>query len=161
MGFKKGNKFSVGIGAPTKFLPEYCQAIVDYFTVDEVFREHADKNGKIQLLPIHFRMFEKFAASIHVSDDTVVEWTKHPEYMGQVNGEEMSFSSAYTRAKQLQKAILAQGAMSGAFAPQFSIFLAKNITDWKDKQEVEGTLKILGNKISLKRYGQDRESRSE
>lgn len=140
-------------GQPTKFKPEYCQQIVDYFRVSEVFREHSDDKGKIQLLPIHFKMFEKFADEIRVNGDTIVEWTKHPEYLGIVDGEKVPFSAAYTRAKELQKTILAQGAMSGAFAPQFSIFLAKNITDWKDKQEVETTLKIVGNKITLKRYG--------
>lgn len=41
-----------------------------------------------------------------------------------------------------------------------TIFALKNF-DWKDKQEFEGNVNIIGNKVALKKYGENSEPRSE
>ena len=115
-------------GQPTKWKPRFNQDIIDFFTVDEPYREHEDDKSKIQLIPAILPLFENFAHKIGVNGDTLVEWAKEEnkkKYPG--------FSAAYARAKQLQQAQLVQGAIAGAYAPQFSIFLAKNITNMRDE----------------------------
>lgn len=123
-----------GPGQPTKWRPAYNEEIVRFFERKEPYREQTDAKGRVQFLPERMPFFSDFAAKIGVDDDTLVEWAKE-ENMEKYPG----FSAAYARAKQLQKRQLIEGALAGAYAPQFSIFLAKNITDMRDKQEHEHT----------------------
>ena len=74
-----------------------------------------------------------FAHKIGVCHDTLLEWCKrHPE-----------FSEAYTCAKELQKQHLIECGLLGLFNSKFAIFTAKNITDMRDKQEIEHDIKGL------------------
>lgn len=121
-------------GRPTKYRPEYCEKIVKFFDIDttrEVEVTTTTKSGSItrrtEERANHLRFLDGFARSIDVTHDTLLEWCKrHPE-----------FSVAYTRAKALQKEHLATCALLGLYNPIFSKFLAVNITDWRDKQDVE------------------------
>ncbi len=116
-----------------KWRPEYNKKIVEFFQVEEPFREHMDDKGKVQLLPTILPLFENFANNIGVSDDALVQWAKEEnkkKYPG--------FQAAYLRAKELQRAQIIQGAMSGSYNNNFSIFLAKNVTNMKDTQVIEG-----------------------
>lgn len=127
-------------GRPTKYKPEYCQMLIDFFTKREGEKlelKHYDKNGKYRwsdwkILPPKFPSFVGFAMQIGVDDDTLERWA-NPEKKAKYPG----FCGAYARAKEIQKKILVENALSGAYNPQFAIFLAKNITDMKDKQEMD------------------------
>jgi hypothetical protein len=127
---KKSKKF----GRPTKYKKEYCQAIIDWFSgepVREGKKTFTTKAGTVIeediILPEKLPLFENFAHSIGVDCSTIVEWAKKfPE-----------FSSAYIRAKELQKAFLINNGILGLYNPQFTIFVAKNVTDMRDKQQVE------------------------
>jgi hypothetical protein len=115
------------MGAPTKYKPEYCQQIVAFFsnvpTVQEII------NKKIEKGLIEFPTFEKFAVSINVHVDTMIEWAKEHE----------NFSESYKKCKHLQKAFLIQMGLNGLYAPAAFCFVAKNCTDMRDKTEVEHT----------------------
>jgi len=138
---KKSKKRS---GRPTKYRRKYCEAIVKFFSGDkfEQFikseKVTTKKNGTTETLTNYgyrcndLPTFAKFARSIGVDKDTIVEWAKSEnkkKYKG--------FSVAYNSAKELQKEFLSDNALRGFSPPASFIFVAKNITDWKDKQEVD------------------------
>lgn len=88
-----------------------------------------------------FLTFEGFAAEIDVDCDTLVEWNRRDLEALEQNlaSPYPGFSAAYKKAKHLQKKLLVQNAMSNRYHPIFSIFVAKNATDMRDKQELEHT----------------------
>ncbi len=112
---------------PTKYKLEYCEEIIGYFSAkpfDEVDTPYGPKKVANPMPTFH-----GFAQFIGVNEDTVVEWSKKfPE-----------FSAAYKKAKALQKWFLIENGLNGVYNPAFAIFTAKNITDMRDKQEVEHT----------------------
>lgn len=121
------------IGRPTKYKPEYCEQLREFFSGEpcrEVIETISGKNWskeESKLLPNRFPTFENFAASVNVHVDTLHEWCEvYPE-----------FSEAYTYAKNRQKAWLIENGMNGTYNPHFTQFVAKNITDMKDKTEVD------------------------
>jgi hypothetical protein len=132
-------------GRPTKYKPEYCKAIIKFFSIPPNRKEVMEvstsqgvsaKGGtsdfrkeKYQLVPNDPPFFEDFATSIGVSDDTIVNWAKrYPEFL-----------AAYNKAKFLQKRFLIINGLAGCYPPASYIFTAKNITDMRDKQEVDTT----------------------
>jgi hypothetical protein len=135
-------------GRPTKYKPEYCEEIIKFFSVEPYQKEIVEvststttnsKGGtsefrkeKYQRVSNPLPFFEAFGRSIGVSDDTIVNWAKkYPEFL-----------AAYNTAKALQKEFLVQNGLAGTYPPASFIFTAKNITDMRDKQEVEATKKF-------------------
>jgi hypothetical protein len=122
-------------GRPTKYDPEYCNQIVEYFNKPpfhiEYKREYYN-NGELKSeYPIQmaneYPTFQRFAFSIGVNVDTLHEWkTQYPE-----------FSEAYTRAKELQESIWSVNALQNLYNSQFAQFIGKNCFGYKDKQEVD------------------------
>ncbi len=141
---EKTKKKSKG-GRPTKYKPEYCAALIAFFsgppnrkevmevstndTVNSKGGTSRFKKEKYQLVPNDPPFFEDFAKSIDVSDDSIVNWAKKfPEFL-----------VAYNRAKFLQKRFLIINGLAGCYPPASYIFTAKNVTDMRDKQEVDTT----------------------
>lgn len=127
----KDNQKHAG-GRPTKYEPEYCQEIIDFFSVEptrEVDVVTTFKNGttkeSTEERPNHIPFFADFADKIGVNGDTIVEWAKRHE----------EFSAAYMRAKALQKQHLITCGLLGLYNSKFAVFTAINITDMRDKQE--------------------------
>ncbi len=126
-------------GRPSKYDPKYCEEIIAYFDIEPNYEKelnHVTAKGSewtdykkwANSLPT----FLGFAKQIGVNGDTLVEWAKvHKD-----------FSAAYNRAKDLQKWFLIENGLNGLYNPQFAIFVAKNITDMKDKSEVEQNINI-------------------
>lgn len=123
-------------GRPTKYKPEYCQAILDYFnksatTVKQ--KTYVTKNGteiveeveKANAMPT----IEGFARSIEINTESVTNWVKDHE----------EFSDAYLRAKAMQKDILIENGLKGLYNSQFATFVAINCTDMRQKTEVAHT----------------------
>ena len=118
---------------PTKYKKEYCKKMFDFFNISHTFDKKIisydkDGNEKISYIekPNILPTFEKFAVNIGVCFDTLREWYKvHKE-----------FSEAYIKCQNLQKDMLNDLAMRGFYNPTYTIFVAKNITDMRDKQEV-------------------------
>lgn len=90
-----------------------------------------------KLLPANLPTLERFASTLDVYVDTMVDWAtmknkdgtyKHPE-----------FHRAYVKCKQLQKDILVANGLAGLYQSNFAIFVAKNFTDMEDKTKVDNT----------------------
>ena len=102
-------------GRPSKYDPEYCEAVIDHMSAGA--------------------SLTSFAAEVGVARSTITEWTDtHPE-----------FSAAVKRAKakcaawwELQGRTLA---VNGGGNATLVIFGLKNMADedWRDKQAVEHT----------------------
>ncbi|MCK5608275.1 hypothetical protein KAR91_40715 [Candidatus Pacearchaeota archaeon] len=124
-------------GRPTKYNKKYCKQIEKFFNrnlVDEVKEDGISLQRKatekvVDRIPCELPTFERFAFSIGVHRETLINWTeKHPE-----------FFDAYRKCKDLQKDILIQHGLSGNYNATFAIFTSKNITDMKDKCEIDNT----------------------
>ena len=94
------------------------------------------RNGNVitkhESIPKHPRFLIGFCMLIDVDINTIHDWAaKYPE-----------FHRAYTRAKELYKEHLGVCGALGLFNSQFTQFLAKNTTDWTDKNIIEHEGKI-------------------
>lgn len=123
-------------GRPPKYKKEYCKKMLEFFGIPHTFEKEIisfDKDGNekrsYQEKPNILPTFEKFAVNIGVCRDTLHEWCKVYE----------DFSDAYKQCKDFQKDMLNDLAMRGFYNPTYTIFVAKNITDMRDKQEVVTT----------------------
>lgn len=121
-------------GRPTKYDESFCVKMLEFFDIPHtVFEELTkyDKEGKEHIVKIEkpnvLPTFEKFAVNIGVHRDTLNEWTKQFE----------EFSDTYKKCKDLQRDMLNDLAMRGFYNPTYTIFVAKNIADMKDKVETE------------------------
>ena len=111
-----------GAGRPTGYRPEYAEQLRNYFSAPV-----STGDGAVNLFPT----LARFATNIGVHRETLLEWaSKHDE-----------FSDAYKAAKALQEANLVEGAMCGVYSQAFAIFTAKNVLGWRDKTEVDQTVK--------------------
>ncbi|MBQ2285280.1 MAG: hypothetical protein II244_06415 [Clostridia bacterium] len=123
---------------PPKYKKEYCQKMYDFFNIEHTFFEEVtkiDKKGDIQTYTIEkpnkLPTFEKFGTIIKVHRDTLNEWTRQYK----------EFSDTYKLCKDMQKDMLIDLGIRGFYNPVFTQFVAKNITDMKDKVEQEVTNK--------------------
>jgi len=117
-------------GRPTKYKPEYCESIVQYFS--EGFKEH--------ITPIPF--LYNWCQSIGITKKTAHNWKEQHE----------DFLHAYDAAKELQKQWLVQGGLDGSFNAAFCKFVAINMTDMVDASEVKQTVtdkKKIKDKVDL------------
>lgn len=106
-------------GRPSKYNDEWCDKLLDYFKVDL----YTMRNGKKEVNPMP--TFEGFCFDNRVNHNTLLLWAQTHE----------KFSEAYSTCKQKQKQMIVQGGMLGAYNAQFTIFVAKNVTDMKDRVE--------------------------
>lgn len=123
---RKPKEEHLKIGRPTKYDPSYPDDLIAWFDVDP-FRKLVDQNGKEYLMPNRFPTLAGWCGKMRISRECLHEWVRvHP-----------AFSDAYKICKELQEEKLAQGALSGAYATAFSVFTAKNVLGWRDKQPDE------------------------
>lgn len=114
------------VGRPTKYKPEYCNRIVEYFDIP-AYHEDGDKK-----VPNDPRFLYDFARKIRVNIDTIYTWANvHPE-----------FSDALKTVKKLQEKHLAINGFYGNSHPTFTIFMLKNICGWRDDNNERSNLSI-------------------
>lgn len=131
-------------GRPSKYKRQYCEDIIKFFDVEPwqmrevvvTLRSGATVEKDVRY-PARLPTLERFAHSIDVNDDTLVEWAKAADEDGKLKHPE--FSAAYARAKALQKDILVENGLQGLYNGPFAIFVAQNFTDMKQKEEHEHT----------------------
>lgn len=147
---KKGNLGNHGQGRPTKYDPKFAKELIDFFKIPPNYEKelpHTTAKGgewtDYKLMSNKLPTFLDFANKIGVDDDTLENWAeaKYPDdyedekLRGQLRYPE--FFGAYARAKKFQKWFIIENGLNGLYNPQFAIFVAKNITDMKDKQELD------------------------
>lgn len=131
-----------GGGRPSAWKPEYNQKMLDYFKVEAykevidevVYRDGEKEREKFKRVPNDLPLFEGFAASIGVRTATLINWAADDDesklkYPG--------FFETYGICKAIQHRILVVGTLNGLYNSGFAQFLAKNITELKDKTEHE------------------------
>ncbi|NDI85106.1 terminase small subunit [Undibacterium crateris] len=121
---------------PTKYKPEYCQMMLDYFNI-EVHREVEVevKPGVFEKRHITntFPTITRFASKIGVSRDTLYEWASKKDEKG--NLVHQLFSDTLTRCQDLQESLMVEGGLSGAYESRVLVFMAPNLTRLKNKVE--------------------------
>jgi hypothetical protein len=109
-------------GRPTKYKPEYCQAVIDW--MDKEPYTITDEGKKS---PNDLPTFERFAHSIGVAKSTIYKWAETiPE-----------FSDSLKKAGELQEDFWRANSLLGLYSPAFTIFAGKNMFGWRDKQDLD------------------------
>lgn len=129
-------------GRPTTYDPSYCNAVIDWFSgtrverilkrkvvtpngdgTESVAEEYVERPGR-------FPTFEGFAHFVcNTGVTTLKSWRdQHPD-----------FSTACTRARQLQKDWLCEVMGKGLGNAAWTMFLARNLTDLRDDPPVSPT----------------------
>lgn len=97
-------------GRPSKYKPEYCQDLIDYFRVPRP--DPANPNSMA-----YFPTMYGFAARVGVSDETIADWCKkYPDFL-----------RAYTIAQQLGRNQLIHGGLSEKYNASFAKFVGVNM----------------------------------
>lgn len=119
------------IGRPTKYKPEYCNQLIDFFNKPIV-----DSTGS----PHDPIFLSAFGRSIGVCHDTLIEWTNvYP-----------AFSEAYREAKHLQMEMIATNAVQDRYNGSFAWRMVQNLCGWRDKQDIDQNITLPpGLKISF------------
>jgi DNA-packaging protein gp3 len=131
-------------GRPTKYRPKFCEDLIKYFDIEPHFETPVTitfKNGttkeEVKLMPSDLPTLAGFAVKIGVHRDTITEWATAKDNKGQLKHPE--FSVAIKRAKEFQENILVTNGLQGLYAQPFAILTAKNILNWRDKNETDLT----------------------
>ena len=126
---------------PTKYKPEYCKEIIEFFDIEPHFETpvvFTDKKGntreEVKFIPSDLPLFSAFAVSIGTHRETLINWTKAVDKKGNLKYPE--FFDAYKKAKEYQRNILITNGIKGLYSVAFAIFTAKNIIGWKDRQDI-------------------------
>lgn len=132
---KKKNKG----GRPSKYKPEYSEELIEFMSRERYRKEEYKKkeiitNGKkhveveYKYIPNDIPFLTEFARKIGISYKVMMnDWPKAHK----------DFRIAIEKAKELQKEFLIKNGTMGLYNPAFAIFTAKNITDMRDKVDVE------------------------
>lgn len=114
-------------GRPTKYKAEYCDLIIEFFSIHpfEIFSTPFGPKRTANTMPT----FHDFARTIGVNEDTVVEWATAKDVQGQLK--HADFSAAYREAKTLQKWFLIENGLNGVYNSRFAEFTAMNISDMR------------------------------
>jgi hypothetical protein len=107
---------------PTKYEPKFCINMLDFFSID-VFSIDKLNRKKLNRFPT----FERFAITIGVTHRTLQNWNKEHD----------DFFRAYEMCKDLQKALIIEGGMTGDYNAAFAKFVAVNVTDLRERIEHE------------------------
>lgn len=152
-----GNK-----GSSMKHNPEELAGqLIEHFTIEPNYEKELPhyKDGEVKwtdykIIANRLPTFLGFSQKIGVNTLTLERWNnkrykiKDPKVDPKLWGKPIfpKWCRAYARAKELQKFFIIENGLNNLYNPQFAIFVAKNITDMKDKtetdQNIKGTLTI-------------------
>jgi hypothetical protein len=123
-------------GRPTKYKPEYCEMIIEYFDqapTTTIYKTDYNRDGSVKsetpiTVATQFPTFQGFAHSLDVGMTSLIDWqNNYPE-----------FAIAYARAKGLQEQIWLINSMDNRYNSQFAQFFGKNCLGYKDRTELSG-----------------------
>jgi hypothetical protein len=122
------------MGQPTKYKPEYCNQLIEYFESIEPIRIREEKCVNPKTGEYFIKEIEEpnapptlygFARRIGVGRDRLGEWAKkHPE-----------FKQAFNHAKAIQAEFIIEGVMTNRVKGSFPHLMMKNNHNWTDKNE--------------------------
>lgn len=120
------------VGRPTSYQPEYPQMLLDYFA-----RPAWDVKGKDgEIVEGYFPTLAGFCWEIGTTQVTLRSWAHAKDIDGTPMWPE--FLIAYEAAKERQEQIFTLGYLKGKYVnPAIGALVAKNLMDWRDKQEIE------------------------
>lgn len=122
------------MGRPTLYDPDYCQQMLDYFSVPPyITKTHTtrDKYGNIRELTEEVATdcpnFSGFCAKIGIGRRTLYEWTsKHADFL-----------RTYEKCKELQINWLIINGSKGLIEKTFGLFMAKYATGYRENAPPE------------------------
>jgi hypothetical protein len=122
------------VGRPSKYKPIYCIQIIEFFNRPHTYESevtHTNKKGEswtsyeTKANPVPLMC--DFAQYLGTTVETLWAWTKqHSEFL-----------KASTHAQDLQLRHLATVTGLGLYNANWSVFMAKNISKWRDKKDIE------------------------
>ena len=113
-------------GRPTKYRTHFCQDLMDYIEVNPYENMFKPPTAEPQRTP-KFPTIQAFANSIGVCMDTIKNWErKHADFFGTVK-----------KAECYQAQYLIEAASAGFIDRGFSVFMAKNLTEWNDRGKAD------------------------
>ena len=141
------------VGRPTKYKPEFCKMMVNWFDRELTQFKNAEKISMGEVITVKEEvantppMFGQFARKVaKVRHETMIKWCEqYPE-----------FHKAYKECKNIQKEWIIMGCLTGYLNSSFGRFTLKNISDWRDNVEThistdKGGIKLaysLGQKVN-------------
>ncbi len=141
------------VGRPSKYKPEYCKSLVNFFSIEPILykdititKADGTQIDKTETEAAPTPYFVDWQIKIDIDNTTMLEWVKkHPE-----------FSRAYNRAKQLQEKFLMECGLKEVHGGFITALTLKNVSGWRDKQDIEHTGEVKGQQLILiERYKKD------
>lgn len=130
-------------GRPSKYKAIYCEQLISFFNREHTFEgktTHTNKKGdtwtQYQTKANPVPLLVDFAQWLGVGTTTLQRWEEQHE----------AFRVAITHAQELQLAHLATVTGMGLYNSNWAVFMAKNISKWRDKKDIEhsGNMGITG-----------------
>lgn len=132
---KDPKPFDYIFGRPSEFKPEYCQQLLEYFTVPP-YRELPEtwynpdgtvKRESVKLVANPPPHVGGFARKIGVAKSTIYDWArKYP-----------NFAYSIAHAHDMRRAMIIDNALAGLYNPLFAKLAAANLFGWHDRQDVQ------------------------
>lgn len=152
-------------GRPNDYKPEYAEQMINFFDAEPytkiiVKEEHRESSKGTKTDKVEYKLiantlptFVRFARQIGVTYNTLYNWAHEidPEWVDKGDGVQAprrypEFFKAYLECKELQKDFLIQNGLQGTSPSSAFIFVAKNLTDMVDRQQVEHDIPKLNDK---------------
>ena len=124
--FKLNSKNEYSDSIPRKLIQFISQ---DLFHLEE--ESYINKKGELRSkqvkIPNPMKFIESFCYSINISLETFMVWVnKYPE-----------LKVSYHRAREIQLEHIVNNTLLNLYPSQFSNFVLKNISEWRDKKDIE------------------------
>ncbi|MDE2100929.1 MAG: hypothetical protein KGL39_27025 [Patescibacteria group bacterium] len=134
---------------PTKYKPEFCQQIVDYFSEWDIVEKIVDSTGRggttTHYETVRVPSIYGFAARIGVNQDTLREWAngrypddhKNKSLRGKLKHPD--FSVSFRHAQGLEDAIVHEYGMAGRLDRGLATLYFTNKLKYKDSRHIDMT----------------------
>jgi len=126
-------------GRPSKYCPILCRCLVEYFDQEPTTTKEIKhyKNGELawtdlKEVPNRIPTLTRFAKDHNIGWVTIHEWIDPNE-----GNYKPDFANAYQHARAVRKSFLCDSAVIGHMPPNTFKFIAVNLTDMRDRQEVD------------------------
>ncbi len=134
-------------GRPSKYKPEFADQLIKVFKDAQPWYESPVtmfKDGKVIRESMERKanappFVSAFAHQVGVCTDTLYEW----------GGIHKEFSLALKYARDRTEQIMAENGLLSLYNATFTIFAAKNMIGWRDKQEVEHSGEVKSGVIEI------------